>query len=160
MQTIIAPRRATTSTDTPAEQPRSYVDVDADIASIDQDPIIVRALDFISENLERKISLDELASRAGCDKFRMIRVFRRIVGTTPHAYLVEARVKRAAELLKAGEPAAEVAFCVGFVDQSHLIRFFKRHAGTTPKRFLLCAPEAAILMSPANSSKLLSASTS
>jgi AraC-like DNA-binding protein len=39
---------------------------------------------------------------------------------------------RARDLLIRGEPAAEVAQAVGFVDQSHLIRRSRDIYGTTP----------------------------
>lgn len=97
--------------------------------------IVDDCLEYIETNLNGKITLEDLADVCGRDKFQVIRTFRRALGTTPHAYIVEARVQRAAQLLRSGEPAAEVASEVGFVDQSHLIRYFKRHVGTTPKRF-------------------------
>lgn len=98
--------------------------------------IVDDCINYIKGNLNEKITLEDLAAVCGRDKFHVIRTFRRALGTTPHAYIVEARVFRAAQLLRSGEPAAEVAFEVGFVDQSHLIRYFKRHVGTTPKRFV------------------------
>ena len=39
-------------------------------------------------------------------------------------------------MLALGEPAAEVAAELGFVDQSHLIRRFKDHFGVTPYSFV------------------------
>lgn len=98
--------------------------------------VINGCIEYIERNLNEKITLDDLAALCGRDKFQVIRTFRRSLGTTPHAFIVEARVSRAAELLRSGEPAAEVAYEVGFVDQSHLIRYFKRHLGVTPKRFV------------------------
>ena len=92
--------------------------------------------DYILQHLTRKITLEDLAALAGCDKFQVIRAFRQKFGTTPHAYILEERVARAADLLKRGERAAIVASEVGFVDQSHFIRYFKRHMGVTPKRFV------------------------
>jgi AraC-like DNA-binding protein len=41
----------------------------------------------------------------------------------------------ARRLLRRGEPIAEVAADVGFVDQSHLTRQFQRVMGTTPARY-------------------------
>lgn len=94
---------------------------------------------FISENLSQRITLRCLERATGLDPFQLIRAFRRALGTTPHAYLIEARVSRAAELLARGEPAAEIASEVGFVDQSHLIRHFKRIYGQTPRQYVQSA---------------------
>ncbi len=99
---------------------------------------------FIGSNFNRRITLRDLEAETGSNSFRIIRAFRRDLGTTPHAYLIELRVARAAELLLEGEPAAEIASEVGFVDQSHLTRHFKRQCGKTPRRFLCdrARPEA------------------
>jgi YesN/AraC family two-component response regulator len=54
-----------------------------------------------------------------------------------HQYLIEARVRKAKELLISGKfTIGEAAFRVGFVDQSHLTRHFKRVFGLPPKRLL------------------------
>jgi transcriptional regulator GlxA family with amidase domain len=95
-----------------------------------------KCITYIEENLTAKITLNELAQLAGCDKYQIIRTFRRAMGITPHAYIVSERVALAAAMMSRGEPAAAVASEVGFVDQSHLIKYFKRHLGTTPKRYL------------------------
>ena len=94
------------------------------------------AIAFIRSNFNRRITLRDLEEETGSNSFRIIRAFRRDLGTTPHAYLIELRVTRATELLLEGEPAAEIASEVGFVDQSHLTRHFKRQCGKTPRRFL------------------------
>jgi AraC-like DNA-binding protein len=94
------------------------------------------AIAFIRSNFSRRITLRDLEEETGSNSFRIIRAFRRDLGVTPHAYLIELRVTRATELLLEGEPAAEIASEVGFVDQSHLTRHFKRQCGKTPRRFL------------------------
>ena len=99
-------------------------------------PALARYMKHICENIDERITLDDLSKVTGDDKFRIIRLFRTCIGMTPHAYIIHLRVARAAELLRSGEPAAEVASEVGFVDQSHLIRNFKRHFGITPKRYV------------------------
>jgi transcriptional regulator GlxA family with amidase domain len=99
-------------------------------------PSLTACLEFIHRNMESRITLEDLSAISGGDRFKIIRMFRSRIGTTPHAYIIRLRVSRAAELLRSGEPAAEVASEVGFVDQSHLIRYFKRHFGVTPKKFV------------------------
>ena len=45
------------------------------------------------------------------------------------------RLQRAREMIKAGEPLAEIAAETGFTDQSHLNRQFKKAFGMTPGRW-------------------------
>ncbi|WP_338827183.1 AraC family transcriptional regulator [Bradyrhizobium sp. 27S5] len=60
------------------------------------------------------------------------RMVRRELGVSPHAFRMLSRLNLARQLLRAGEPIAEVAADAGFSDQSHLTRLFRRTFGTTP----------------------------
>jgi AraC-like DNA-binding protein len=79
-----------------------------------------------------KVTLHDLADMAGISPYHFLRVFRQALGLPPHAYLIQARVRRAQHLLRGGTSAVDVALAAGFVDQSHLTRHFKRLTGVTP----------------------------
>ena len=64
-----------------------------------------------------------------------MRGFARAVGVTPHAYLLQQRVRLARRLLSAGRRPIEAAAEAGFADQSHLTRAFRRQLGVTPARY-------------------------
>jgi AraC-like DNA-binding protein len=49
--------------------------------------------------------------------------------------LTQIRIDAARALLSRGKPASEVAFAVGFADQSHFVRRFKATVGVTPGRY-------------------------
>lgn len=98
-------------------------------------PGVRRAQRFLSSALAEKITLDDLAERAGLDKFHLVRAFRAEVGLPPYEYLTHLRVARASALLARGVCAAEAAQAVGLYDESQLYRHFRRIAGTTPGRF-------------------------
>lgn len=94
-----------------------------------------RARAALHDHMETDIGLDELADMAGTDRFRLNRQFREAYGRSPHAYLVQLRLKRAKALLAAGAAPADVAARVGFADQSHLGRWFRRAYGTSPAAY-------------------------
>lgn len=100
---------------------------------------IERALARLDDDPAAKATLAELAAIAGLSRFQLLRVFARRLGVTPHAYLVQRRVQRARELLRAGRTPAEAALEAGFADQSHLTRAFARCYGVTPARFRAAA---------------------
>jgi AraC-like DNA-binding protein len=91
-----------------------------------------RVRDYIAVHYGQSLSVDRLASEAGLSPFHFMRVFRRTVGLSPHAYLTQVRVRRAKDLIARGENLAATAIAVGFGDQSHLNRHFKRLTGFTP----------------------------
>lgn len=99
------------------------------------DPALDRVRELLHDEYHRDLRLDEIAREAGRSRFQVSRAFAAAHGLPPHAYLTQRRLEAARRLLAAGEPAAEVAPAVGFVDQSHLIRRFKASYGITPGEF-------------------------
>ena len=98
-------------------------------------PAVARARRCLDEAPERPVTLAGLAALEGISRFQLIRGFARATGTTPHAYLVQRRVRLARRHLAAGAPVAEAALRSGFADQSHLTRAFVRQMGVTPARY-------------------------
>lgn len=91
-----------------------------------------RARDFLDQNLDIRVSLEEVARAAALPPFRILRAFSRAMGLTPHAYQRQMRIQRAMKLLRAGEPISHVAMATGFSDQAHLTRSLRRSLGITP----------------------------
>jgi AraC-like DNA-binding protein len=83
-------------------------------------------------------ALDTVAAGAllGLSRTRMIHVFRDVVGTTPHRYLVERRVAHAAQLLAAGDvPVTDICFDSGFGSVARFQAAFRRAWGLTPSQY-------------------------
>lgn len=95
----------------------------------------LRVRDLLHEQMDGNLGLDELATAAGIDRFRLTRQFKRTFGTSPHAYLVRLRLRAARRLLASGHRPAQVAAMVGFSDQSHLGRWFHRAYRMTPAAY-------------------------
>ena len=95
-----------------------------------------RAREFLDEHLLDKVTLEDLAAAAGITPFRLLRAFKRAFGITPHAYQLQARIRRAhAMILRHAAPLADIAIATGFADQAHLTRVFKSVMGATPGQF-------------------------
>jgi AraC family transcriptional regulator len=93
--------------------------------------------DFIEDNLEHNISLEDLACIAGLSPYHFSRCFKASTGTSPHQYIITRRVERARQLLSQKKlPLSQIAAQCGFADQSHLTRHIKRHLGVTPAALL------------------------
>lgn len=98
-------------------------------------PSVLKALRRLDAAPEVPISLAELAALSGMSRFQLLRGFARQVGTTPHAYLIQRRVRLARQFLAAGKSPADAALLAGFADQSHMTRAFVRQLGVTPGRY-------------------------
>ena len=91
--------------------------------------------EYILENIDKKISLNDLSRIAGLSKFHLLRTFQRCMGLTPNEYIINVRINMAKKLLRENYPPIEVAQKTGFYDQSHFNRHFKGIVGTTPGRY-------------------------
>jgi AraC family transcriptional regulator len=101
-----------------------------------------RILAFIEENLDKDLSLAEIASIAGVSPSHCKIIFRTAMGVPLHQYVIQRRVERARVLLSEGELAiSQVALQTGFAHQSHLARHMKRMLGYTPGAAKLHARE-------------------
>ena len=98
-------------------------------------PPVMKAVRRLDAAPEVPTSLAELAALSGVSRFQLLRGFAREIGTTPHAYLVQHRVRLARRLLAAGRSPADAALLAGFADQSHMTRAFVRQFGITPGRY-------------------------
>ncbi|HLY54933.1 MAG TPA: helix-turn-helix domain-containing protein [Stellaceae bacterium] len=95
-----------------------------------------RVHEHVEAHLGESIDLAALAGVAGLSMFHFAREFKQTTGVTPHRYLLQKRVEQARELLASTDlPLAEIAFAVGFADQSHFARRFRQMVGTSPGEF-------------------------
>ena len=100
----------------------------------------VEAALWLEQHAHQAVDLDRVSQQAGLSPFHFLRLFARVLGVTPHQYLVRCRLRRAARLL--ADPArsvTDVAFDVGFADLSNFVRTFRRAAGVSPRTFRKCA---------------------
>lgn len=91
---------------------------------------------WIEAHAGDEVDLRALALRAGLSPFHYLRVFSRVLGVSPHQYLVRCRLRNAARLLADDDRAVtDVALEVGFADLSNFVRSFRRAAGVSPRAF-------------------------
>lgn len=87
----------------------------------------------INESPQDAPSLEELSQHAGYTKDHFARVFKKVVGQTPHDYLINARVRRARQLLlESNLSIKEIASALGYRDIYFFSRQFKAKMGMTP----------------------------
>lgn len=90
---------------------------------------------YIMENLQRKITVSDLAGVACLSVSRFHQMFRDVTGVTPHQFLLQTRLEQAAQLLSATTLSiSEVSFRTGFSSQSALTNALRKHKGITPAR--------------------------
>lgn len=96
---------------------------------------LTRTREFIEENFEKKIALDELAEIAGLGRHHFCRAFRELFGLPPNQFQHAVRIARARKMLAEGSRPTFVAQEVGYGDLSHMLRHFKPLLGVSPGRY-------------------------
>jgi AraC-like DNA-binding protein len=81
------------------------------------------------------LTIEQLAEAAHLSKFHFQRKFKKSYGLTIGQLKQQERTIKAKILLERGKESADVAYELGFFDQSHFIKYFKRMWATTPKNF-------------------------
>lgn len=95
-----------------------------------------RAIEFMHDNCGRELGLNEIAAAAYLSEFHFARLFKKLTGATPHAYLAGLRIERARRLLAESDlPIVEVGATVGYASQSHFTKVFREATGMTPRAF-------------------------
>jgi AraC-like DNA-binding protein len=94
--------------------------------------IIRRAISFAEANLKEKIQVNDIARAANCSQFHFTRLFTKITGASPAAYLRTRRLEMAASEIMAGRDILEAAVDYRFGSQGAFTRSFKRHFRATP----------------------------
>ena len=91
---------------------------------------------YLAANMDKRVSLDDMAAAAGLSKMHFAAQFRVATGFRPREYLLSLRIQRAKAILATGEMSlVEVAFSTGFNAQAHFSTVFKRFTGTSPARW-------------------------
>jgi AraC-like DNA-binding protein len=97
---------------------------------------IIDALQLIEAQYSEPLSALCLAGAARMSPYHFLRVFRAVVGVTPHQYVLRTRLRRAAVALALGdEPIATIAYAHGFGDLSTFVTAFGRVFGKPPRDF-------------------------
>jgi len=84
-----------------------------------------------------RLDLDALAALAAMSKYHFLRCFRRVLGCTPHQWLLQHRLHRMARSLRERReaPVAALALDAGFGDLSTFNALFRGVFGATPGEF-------------------------
>jgi AraC-like DNA-binding protein len=93
---------------------------------------VSRALQYIEEHFEERVSLERLARVAGCSRSTLTRAFRREVGKTAHDCVLQVKMSRAAFGVAMGTKIEAVMLGLGFRSKRNFYRQFKAHFGCTP----------------------------
>ncbi|MCG8408029.1 MAG: AraC family transcriptional regulator [Phycisphaerales bacterium] len=113
-----------------------------DNKSLDYIDRVNRAIDFILQNLDQSLKLEEVAKAACFSPFHFHRIFRSLVGESLNEFVKRIRLEHAIALLsqktwatRRQQSLTEIAFACGFTSSADFSRCFKQRYGVPPSQF-------------------------
>jgi AraC family carnitine catabolism transcriptional activator len=96
-------------------------------------PRLAAAVKLMEDNIERPLTLSEIATQTGLVQRQLERLFKRHFGTTPKQHYVGLRLDRAGLLLESTSmPIVAVAVACGFVSAAHFSHRYRERFGASP----------------------------
>ncbi|PSW16057.1 AraC family transcriptional regulator [Photobacterium rosenbergii] len=96
---------------------------------------IARSIQYLSMNLKKNVTIDELASLVGMSRAVFHRKFKQATRMSPIQFMKAMRLNNAAMRIAAGMNVSEAAMAVGYVSSTQFSREFKRLYGQSPKKW-------------------------
>lgn len=97
---------------------------------------IVLCMDYIYSNINRRITVDQLAQHTGLSPSYLSRLFKKELDVSVSEYICEMKIEKAQHLLRYSDYSlVEIANYLAFSSQSHFIQTFKKLTGVTPKKY-------------------------
>ena len=98
------------------------------------DYYIKEAINFIEQNFQNDISIEDVAAVCGINRSYLGRIFRTSTGRSPQEFLIHYRMTKAAELLKLTTLSiGDIGSAVGYENALHFSRAFKNVYGVSPR---------------------------
>ena len=130
-------------------------------AAPQQVELVRRVCALIDDQDDERLTLAELADRAGISPWHLQRVFKRIMGVSPRDYADARRSERFRAELKSGESIASATYGAGYGSASRVYERAAHHLGMTPASYAKGGKGARITFAMVNSplGRLLVATT-
>ena len=96
---------------------------------------VIDLRNYIDNNYDTDLSLDFLSYTKFVSKFHLLRLFKKYYGLTPRQYLINKRIEKAKEKLKANLSVTETCFAVGFESLGSFSTLFKTKTNLSPSQY-------------------------
>jgi len=97
---------------------------------------ISSSLHYMSLNIDKSVTVAELAHIAGMSVSHFHRLFSRYIGQGPNEYFIRKKMNHIARVLQSSTlPIKQIALKYGYKDQAYFGKLFKRICGVTPQQY-------------------------
>ncbi len=98
--------------------------------------IVTQSINFMLENLTKKLKLEDIAAETSLSASHFSRLFVNRTGHSPIDYFIQLKIQRACRLIdNSGWSIADVSREMGFDDQFYFSRVFRKVMGMSPREY-------------------------
>lgn len=113
------------------DRDRQYVPLRAQIGVSHES--LIKVAQLMEDNIEKPLSLDEIASATRLSRRQIERLFKRHLDCVPKRYYLQLRLRRARELLlQTSMPIIDITTACGFQSPPHFSRCYRAQFGCPP----------------------------
>lgn len=110
---------------------------EGNVLKLDSPEFLQDVLDYLTQNIQKQISLSELCHIFGVSQTYLSRLFRKYTGLSFNQKLTELRMEKAKRIINKNHDfyIREVAEMVGYQDQFYFSRVFRSYVGKSPSEY-------------------------
>lgn len=113
-----------------------YANRTSDDIADESNPVVRKALQFISKNLDKKLSLMQIANEVGYSPTYLTTLFKKETNYSPVSYFSHLKILKACEFLDYTPiKIKEVSFRLGYSDPYYFTKDFKKKMGMSPRQY-------------------------
>src|SRR6185312_1097604 len=113
------------------DRDRQYVPLRAQVGASHE--TLIKVAQLMENNIERPLSLDEIATATDLSRRQIERLFKRHLDCVPNRYYLQMRLRRARELLlQTSMPIIDITTACGFQSPPHFSRCYRTQFGCPP----------------------------
>lgn len=98
--------------------------------------IVDKFISYVEGNYDRDFKTADVCSEFGLTLSALNHTVKRVLGVSPHRFLIATRMKKAKELLRNTDMSVEsISYLVGYEYSGHFCNEFKKNVGITPAEY-------------------------
>ena len=100
------------------------------------DEAIKKAQQYIEENFEQKLNINDIANRVHLNGRSFLRRFKKATANTPLEYIQRVKIEAAKKRLESTtDTILQVMYGIGYIDETAFRNTFKKYTGLSPKLY-------------------------